>query len=186
MRQIIVTIVVSLLLLQLTSCAAIQRETRLIQGDWPKDEYFVGREVHISKLPRVNLWSSCPDETMAFIGPLIGVPLPVIPNPFWPFRYWSSRNRSASFQLTITSPPKTINWENVNIEMLLNGKTITAKPFQDYTDVWKDEHRYYYVFGITCGELEESKIDVNITGLPEKIETRLLYTHRWRIYAEGI
>lgn len=186
MKLIIRIILFALLVPVVTSCAAVQRETRLINEDWPKDQYFVSRDYQINTLPRIKLATWCADESSAFIGPLFIIPMPVIPNPFWPLEYLKYKRQPANFILTIEAPPKTLNWENVKIEVRLNGNTLTVSKSWDDSTVWKDERRYTYISGLTCGVIEGSEIIVNISGLPVTLETTLLYTYRWRLYAEGI
>jgi hypothetical protein len=95
------------------------------------------------------------------------------------------KKQPANFFLTIEAPPKTLNWDNVKFEVRLNGNILTVSKSWDDSTVWKDQRRYTYTSGLTCGAIEGSEILVSISGLPETIETKLLYTYRWRIYAEG-
>jgi hypothetical protein len=185
MNVAIRSVICALVMVMLSSCAGVRRETRLIHDEWPKDQYYVSHEYKISALPRINLRTWCSDESSAFIGPLIIIPLPVIPNPFWPFEYMKYKKQPANFFLTIEAPPKTLNWDNVKFEVRLNGNILTVSKSWDDSTVWKDQRRYTYTSGLTCGAIEGSEILVSISGLPETIETKLLYTYRWRIYAEG-
>ena len=184
MRQNFGNILFPLILLLLTSCgiATTNRETRLIQRDKAEDWYFVRSDVQISCNPFVRLTCSCSDNTIASFGPVFIWSLPVIPNPIWPLQNGGLKKEQASLQLTVIAPPKTSKWDNVNIEMLLNDKTVPVQTFENHSDTSKDERQYNYELGITCGELEESKLDVNIIGFPEKIEKKLLYTHKWHIH----
>lgn len=172
--------------LMLSSCASFRRETRFVDEEWPKEaknDPYINREFSINELPRIVLSSHCVSESSLSFGPYIGLPLPVIPNPFWPFQYYSYSKFPAALFLTIEAPPNTLNWEVVNINLSVNGNLLKDVRWRDHSNVWKQSRVYTYDLKIPCGQFEDAKITVNVDGLPGSIKSTILYMHRWRIEA---
>jgi hypothetical protein len=182
MKRIYPVICFLVMIMAVTSCAQIRRESRFIPDAWPEGRRDINRNYFLSTVPVIRLSSSCEDENVAFLGPIIVIPLPVIPNPFWPFHYFSNRWGMADLVLIFEAPRPTINWDRVIISMLVNGKIISSREMQDNPSIWNENRRYKYHLELTCGELEDSEISVHLDGLPGTTDSKLFYTYRWTVH----
>ena len=185
MRHIRQIIVIACTAFALSSCATYSRETRLVEPQSDFRKMWIARHIEINELPRITLTSSCVDEQALFIGPYFVIPLPVIPNITWPFKYAAYKKQSAWLNLIIKAPPKMLNWDGVIVAVSLNGRPLTQDRSTDNFNAWYEERSYFLKPGNTCGEIEEGEITVTIEGLPVPIKSTIMLKHRWLLKAEG-
>ena len=181
-KKIIPVTGIFILLITMAACAVVKRENRFIPDVWPSDRDEIKRDYLISNAPLVMLSSSCGDEHAAFFGPYIFVPLPIVPNPLWPFYYFGNKWGKADIDLTIEAPRKKEIWDSITVSLLLNGKPLASSEKSEDRGVWIDKRQYRYRTALTCGELEDSDITVHIAGALGTIDSKLFYTYRWKIY----
>ena len=175
--------VISLFVLMssIMSCAVVKRENRFIPGVWPSNGEEIKRDYLISYTPLIKLSSSCGNEHAAFFGPYIFIPLPIVPNPLWPFYYFGKKWEKADIDLTIEGPRKKEIWDKITVDLLLNGRPLASLVTSKNLGVWIDKRQYYYRPELTCGELEDSEITVHIAGAFGAIDANLFYTYRWKV-----
>jgi hypothetical protein len=171
----------------LCSCSAIVRETGIVDPHEEKHFGFgYGKYYLNSDWPSADLHSACDDRYMVTIGPFFVIPLPVIPNPLWPFNYYRYKKRPADMTLTIWAKAKEHNWSDAHVEVIVDGQPVPVQSIKDESSEWVIKQQLYYHFGITCKELENSEIIVQISGIPKPIESHLKYSYRWQIFTDGI
>jgi len=115
-------------------------------------------------------------------GPYILVPLPIVPNPLWPFYYFGNKWEKADIDLTIEAPQRKDIWDNITVALLLNGKPVSSSESSEDRGVWIDKRQYCYRPALTCGALEDSEITVHIAGALGTIDSNLFYTYRWKVH----
>ena len=188
-KRIHLLMTMSLLLLVLCSCATAVRETGFVRDEWWTEGYenpFVDRDrtYVIRYRPFMSASTPCVSKSFLSFGPLFVIPLPIIPNPIWPFSYLKYRYTPASISLTLQVPRSLFDRNKLKTDIILDGTPLEVIQVK-YTP---DEYHLEYVFDTkkTCKEIENLPIVVRVSGGPEPIEETFRYVHNWRIFAEGI
>jgi hypothetical protein len=102
------------------------RETGFVPVNPKKQDDYIHRTYYAHYRPTVELLSSCTSNIAASAGPLIVLPLPLIPNLLWPFQYSGYTNRKAMMCVMVEAPANTWDWDKFKIEIVLNDKKDSA------------------------------------------------------------
>lgn len=187
-----VNISLSILLLftiVLSSCSTVVRETKFVRNEWPEEYQSPfgdqGRPYIIRDMPSMTISSPCVSKSYLSIGPFFAVPLPLIPNPLWPFTYLSYRNTHADLVLTLDAPRKLFDDNKPKIELLLDGIPLEVTKVEDTSEGYYYNLKYTYDTKKTCKQIENLKIKVRVSGSHESIEEIFRYMRHWWIFAEG-
>ena len=166
----------------LCSCSAVMRETGFIPDHPMKQDDYLHRTYYGHDFPTVELSSSCTSNIAASAGPLIVLPLPIIPNLLWPIQYVGYTTRNAMMCVMVETPANTWDWDMFKIEIVLNNKKDSAVTcVQDSSFKTEDVRVYYCNLNQSCGDLENSKLTTTIYGLSDPITVSYLYKRLWSI-----
>ncbi len=176
----------------LSSCGFVVRESGFVETDWsklPDNGTPRALELVAWKEPKVTIGSSCDGTNYtALWGPYFGLPLFIIPNPFWPFTYTYHATHNVRIDVAIASETTSIDWAAISTKLRVNDSWLKPDHVEDASD--RSLRRYKYIFdtNMSCGKLENADIEVLLESDPPQANstTTVRYKYQWRVAFEGM
>jgi hypothetical protein len=142
--------------LSLCACAAIVRTSELEGAGY----------VSGPKEVKIEASTPCAGQFYLFLGPFIGLPLPIIPNPIDCTRFYLRRPKIA---FHIYNIPPHININNIKVKVTVNGNLIPSVIEKTDTNASNTQSMDVIAYsGIFCSQLDDSFIGIKIEGLSDE------------------
>ncbi|MBM4311491.1 MAG: hypothetical protein FJ119_11180 [Deltaproteobacteria bacterium] len=133
--------------------------------------------------PRTSITSNCGSNIIVTLGPYIYMPMPIVPNIFFPFQYLYQANVKAKIEVQIAQPVDDDHVYSIN----LSGEYPIEK-IKSYKEE-HDEHIFHEsLFSVekSCSEMEGSVILIEMRNEHDTLEQRRVnFKTSYVLFVEG-
>lgn len=163
------------LLLSLCACAGIVRQTNFECS--PQQEIDHGIRIVEDNHLNIELTTPCAGQFYLFIGPFIGLPLPIFPNPI---DWYLFLLRQPKIHIQISQIPTHIDLKRAVVVLYINGRVVPSSVEKiDIENPTNHSINIGCIPGLSCSQLESAEIRIDIDGISnsKKSEVRYFKSH---------